>query len=128
MEQRANKRTISSIYDGGVYVQPLLDQYDPESSFSAFDFGNGSTETPPTELPIDLEKLLYLVRRRLARWTDMYVCSFSCRMVVYKGQLQSEQLFSYYDDLMDEDFVSYFAIVHARFSTNTFPTWDRAHP
>lgn len=125
----------SGIYDDFEVQDPLAplvgNFYDPESSFSAFDFSLDRRENnqgSQDEYPSDLERLLYLIRRSLCHLTDMYICSFSSRVIVYKGQLQSEQLFTYFDDLMDEDFMSYFAVVHARFSTNTFPTWDRAHP
>lgn len=48
--------------------------------------------------------------------------------IFLQGQLTSTQLWTYFKDLQDPDFKTYFAIVHARFSTNTFPTWERAHP
>lgn len=60
--------------------------------------------------------------------SDFYVCSLSNRTITYKGQLTPEQLFEYYDDLLCDDFASYVALVHSRFSTNTFPSWDRAQP
>jgi len=59
---------------------------------------------------------------------DFYVCSMSSRTIVYKGMLLAEQVGEYYHDLMDEKVVSAIALVHQRFSTNTFPTWDLAHP
>lgn len=60
---------------------------------------------------------------------DFYICSLSSRTIVYKGQLKPEQLKQYYaSDLGDEMFSSYMALVHSRFSTNTFPSWDRAQP
>ena len=59
---------------------------------------------------------------------DFYVCSLSSNKVVYKGQLTPEQLPEYYSDLQDKDLHSHFALVHSRFSTNTFPSWDRAQP
>jgi len=59
---------------------------------------------------------------------DFYVCSMSSRTIVYKGMLLAEQVGEYYPDLMDERVVSALALVHQRFSTNTFPTWDLAHP
>jgi glutamate synthase domain-containing protein 2/glutamate synthase domain-containing protein 3/glutamate synthase domain-containing protein 1 len=59
---------------------------------------------------------------------DFYVCSLSNRTITYKGQLTPAQLFEYFDDLTSEDFQSYVALVHSRFSTNTFPSWDRAQP
>ncbi len=57
-----------------------------------------------------------------------YVCSLSCRTLVYKGQLLSTQVPAYFPDLRDEDYQSHLAMVHSRFSTNTFPSWDRAQP
>ncbi|DAZ98159.1 TPA: hypothetical protein N0F65_005625 [Lagenidium giganteum] len=62
------------------------------------------------------------------RNAEFYVCSLSNRTITYKGQLTPAQLFEYYDDLSAEDFSSYVALVHSRFSTNTFPSWDRAQP
>jgi len=58
----------------------------------------------------------------------IYICSLSSQTMVYKGQLTSAQVREYYLDLQDPDFTSHFALVHSRFSTNTFPSWDRAHP
>jgi glutamate synthase (ferredoxin) len=57
-----------------------------------------------------------------------YVSSLSARTIIYKGMLMSEQVERYYADLRDEDVVTALALVHSRFSTNTFPSWDRAHP
>jgi glutamate synthase (NADPH/NADH) len=59
---------------------------------------------------------------------NMYVCSLSSQTVTYKGQLTPEQLLGYYSDLQEEDFHSHMALVHSRFSTNTFPSWERAQP
>ena len=83
------------------------------------------------------ERQLYLVRKQAYHGikslfmdnTDAYyVCSLSPRVVVYKGQLTSSQLKPYYPDLSHPDFSSHLAMVHSRFSTNTFPSWDRAQP
>lgn len=57
-----------------------------------------------------------------------YICSLSRRVVVYKGQLTSDQLWTYFPDLQEPLFETYLALVHTRFSTNTFPSWERAHP
>ncbi len=57
-----------------------------------------------------------------------YVVSLSLRVMVYKGMLMPEQLFAYFKDLHNPDFKSHLAMVHSRFSTNTFPSWDRAQP
>ena len=57
-----------------------------------------------------------------------YVCSLSSKVIIYKGQLTAEQVGPYYPDLADPDYTSHLAMVHSRFSTNTFPSWDRAQP
>lgn len=57
-----------------------------------------------------------------------YICSLSHRVIVYKGLFTSDQLWNYYIDLLNPEFDSYLALVHTRFSTNTFPSWERAHP
>lgn len=59
---------------------------------------------------------------------DFYICSLSSRTVIYKGQLKTNQVEEYFHDLTDEEFKSPFAIVHSRFSTNTFPNWKLAQP
>ncbi|MGE5548289.1 MAG: glutamate synthase large subunit [Solirubrobacterales bacterium] len=77
---------------------------------------------------------LYILRRRIEKRvlgehiTDFYICSLSCRSIIYKGMFLAEQLTSFYPDLLDERFVSRFAIYHQRYSTNTFPTWRLAQP
>ncbi|MEL7352889.1 MAG: glutamate synthase large subunit [Cyanobacteria bacterium P01_A01_bin.116] len=86
-----------------------------------------------------LERKLYVVRKRSHRairgkganagiedyW---YTASISCRTIVYKGMLMPEQVAKYYPELTDPDFESALALVHSRFSTNTFPSWERSHP
>eukprot|EP01050_Picozoa_sp_SAG11_P005590 SAG11_NODE_400_length_9761_cov_5.916373_4_plen_858_part_00 len=57
-----------------------------------------------------------------------YLCSLSAKTMTYKGQLTCEQVFLYYPDLCSEEMESHIALVHSRFSTNTFPSWDRAQP
>jgi len=57
-----------------------------------------------------------------------YICSLSTKVIIYKGMLTPAQLLPYYADLRDEDFETHLAMVHSRFSTNTFPSWDRAQP
>ncbi|XP_076062641.1 uncharacterized protein LOC143037891 [Oratosquilla oratoria] len=57
-----------------------------------------------------------------------YICSLSATTVVYKGQLTSDQLWTYFKDLANPEYETYLALVHTRFSTNTFPSWERAHP
>ena len=80
------------------------------------------------------ERDLYIIRRKIERQvlaahiTDFYICSLSCRSIVYKGMFLAEQLSAFYPDLLDDSFVSSFAIYHQRYSTNTFPTWRLAQP
>ena len=59
---------------------------------------------------------------------DVFFASLSSRTLVYKGQLTPEQVKTYYLDLQQDDFTAYMALVHSRFSTNTFPNWTRAQP
>ena len=78
-----------------------------------------------------LERTLYLIRKRIERrveCNDFYVCSLSSRTIVYKGMLSSLQLRQYFPDLTNKYFTSGLALVHSRFSTNTFPTWSLAQP
>jgi glutamate synthase (NADPH/NADH) large chain len=78
---------------------------------------------------------LYLARKKFIgpakdKYCDdlIYTCSLNSRIIVYKGMLTPAQLFPFYPDLEDEDYESHLAMVHSRFSTNTFPSWDRAQP
>ena len=84
-----------------------------------------------------LERKLYIIRKssghaiqalKLAHGKEFYVASMSARTIVYKGMLLAGQVGAYYNDLQDPRMVSALALVHQRFSTNTFPTWDLAHP
>ncbi|HEX6389225.1 MAG TPA: glutamate synthase large subunit, partial [Solirubrobacteraceae bacterium] len=76
------------------------------------------------------ERKLYVIRRvvELATGPDFYSPSFSSRTCVYKGMLISRQVRYFYPDLSDERYASALALVHSRFSTNTFPSWELAHP
>ena len=82
----------------------------------------------------EFERDLYIIRRRIekkvlaAHISGFYICTLSCRSIIYKGMFLAEQLSSFYPDLLDERFVSTFAIYHQRYSTNTFPTWNLAQP
>ncbi|WP_375285220.1 glutamate synthase central domain-containing protein, partial [Sphingobium yanoikuyae] len=82
----------------------------------------------------EFEKDLYLIRRRIekkvieAQISDFYVCSLSCRSIIYKGLFLAESLSVFYPDLQDERFESRVAIFHQRYSTNTFPQWWLAQP
>ncbi|HEY5629322.1 MAG TPA: glutamate synthase central domain-containing protein, partial [Candidatus Limnocylindrales bacterium] len=97
----------------------------------------------PADLPLgedaDLafDRRLYVARRLVEKAVqrsalpgrgEFYVPSMSCRTVVYKGMLNASQLLTFYPDLLDERLASAVALVHSRFSTNTFPSWARAHP
>lgn len=79
----------------------------------------------------NLERQLYLIRKRIERRVsnrDFYIVSLSSRNIIYKGMLSSLQLRHYYPDLTNSYFTSGLALVHSRFSTNTFPTWSLAQP
>ena len=92
---------------------------------------------PELSEPMDFERKLYIIRRRAEKkiiplsegmGTDFYIASLSSRTIVYKGMLTSDQMRHFYLDLSDLDFKTAMAMVHSRFSTNTFPSWARAHP
>ncbi len=84
------------------------------------------------------ERNVYVIRKRfthklrndksLKEAKQVYCCSLSTRVIVYKGMLTPGQLFPFYKDLTNPDFETHLAMVHSRFSTNTFPSWDRAQP
>jgi len=84
------------------------------------------------------ERQLYVIRkrashelradRRLKQAVMFYVCSLSTKVIIYKGMLMADQLLLFYPDLADDSFRTHLAMVHSRFSTNTFPSWDRAQP
>ncbi len=77
---------------------------------------------------MDLERAAFAVRRRIEHGTGAYFPSLSTRVMVYKGMLTTEQLGEFFPDLADERMSTRLAIVHSRFSTNTFPSWPLAHP
>ncbi|MBK9925286.1 MAG: glutamate synthase large subunit [Anaerolineales bacterium] len=87
---------------------------------------------------MDFERKLYVIRRRAEKEIRygaqfeggkyFYIASLSYKTLVYKGMLVSDQLKGYFPDLSDPDMESGLAVVHSRFSTNTFPSWERAHP
>ncbi len=84
------------------------------------------------------ERKLYVIRKQfthrlrsdksLSEAKQVYACSLSTKVIVYKGMLTPGQLFPFYGDLTNTDFKTHMAMVHSRFSTNTFPSWDRAQP
>lgn len=78
---------------------------------------------------LDFDRMLYLVRRVFEQSSeDTYVVSLSSRTIVYKGMFLVDQLRTFFADLQEKDYESAIAIVHSRFSTNTNPSWERAHP
>lgn len=78
------------------------------------------------------EKNLFILRKQSSHTIGLhnwfYICSLSSKTIVYKGQLAPNQVYAYYHDLVNADYEAHFALVHSRFSTNTFPSWDRAQP
>ncbi|GAA3857967.1 glutamate synthase large subunit [Celeribacter arenosi] len=80
------------------------------------------------------ERELYVIRRRIEKAAaaagvqSLYICSLSCRSIIYKGMMLAEQVAEFYPDLLDDRFESAFAIYHQRYSTNTFPQWWLAQP
>ena len=85
----------------------------------------------PEALPdaVTFDRRLYVLRRTFEkRQSDTYVCSLSSRTLVYKGMMLVDQLRTFYLDLSSPDYASQMALVHSRFSTNTTPSWSRAHP
>ena len=79
------------------------------------------------------ERRLYIIRRRMEkaakeRGLKFYMPSLSSKTIVYKGMLTAEQVDRFYLDLQDESVITALALVHSRYSTNTFPSWERAHP
>ncbi len=83
------------------------------------------------------ERQLFVIRKQashliregnLPQALSFYICSLSTRVLIYKGMLTPEQVEKFYPDLQSPEYVSHLAMVHSRFSTNTFPSWDRAHP
>ncbi len=86
----------------------------------------------------DFERQLYIIRKRsthylrydksLSQRKIFYICSLSPSVIIYKGMLNATQVKTFYLDLQDPDYASHIAMVHSRFSTNTFPSWDRAQP
>ena len=94
-------------------------------------------QTRPSVDEDHFERRLYIMRKAISnaiyqqrerRLSGYYPVSISCRTVIYKGMFLADQLGAYYPDLHEQDFESALALVHQRFSTNTFPTWSLAHP
>ena len=88
---------------------------------------------PSNQDKLAFERKLYVIRKLAENWgnkegKEFYFASLSSSTIVYKGLLTSDQVETFYLDLQNPEFVSAFSIVHSRFSTNTFPSWERAHP
>ena len=104
--------------------QPVIEQLFVESS-------NGIDQD-------EFERKLYLIRKqfshqlrtnkKLTQANLLFACSLSSKIIVYKGMLTPSQLFPFFPDLEQKSFETHLAMVHSRFSTNTFPSWDRAQP
>jgi glutamate synthase (NADPH) large chain len=115
-----------------------------EQIFFAPTDGRRTEKSPPANgapangAPVedDLERRLYILRKRIERraleaglsMDLLYIPSLSCRTVVYKGMFVSTQFTDFYPDISEEDFESALALVHQRYSTNTFPSWQLAQP
>ncbi|RBQ20389.1 glutamate synthase large subunit [Spongiactinospora rosea] len=84
--------------------------------------------SPGGERGLDLDRLVFRLRKRAEHEVDVYFPSLGSRTIVYKGMLTTPQLEPFFPDLSDERFESAIALVHSRFSTNTFPSWPLAHP
>ncbi len=126
----------------------LIGWRDVETDVEGADLGNAARSAMPAfkhlfvsgagKTDDALERTLYLIRKHATSRIRnegvvpeddvFYVCSLSSRVIVYKGMVTPLQLFQFYKDLQDTRFESHFAMVHSRFSTNTFPSWDRAQP
>ncbi len=98
-------------------------------------YGDGKQPKSDFEENFDtvvFERQLYVFRKRVTHLIGLhnwfYLCSLSNKNIVYKGQLSPRQVYDYYHDLVNVDYEGHFAMVHSRFSTNTFPSWDRAQP
>lgn len=84
--------------------------------------------TPGRVVGMALERRAFCLRKRAELETEVYFPSLSCRTLVYKGMLTTGQLEPFFPDLSDRRYMTELAIVHSRFSTNTFPSWPLAHP
>jgi glutamate synthase (NADPH/NADH) len=113
-----------------VILQPFLvmanSQLKSDTKDSSF-----SAKTPVFDEKL-FERQLFVLRKNAARLIGLkkwfYICSLSTKNIVYKGQLSPVQVYEYFDDLRNPEYRSHFCLVHSRFSTNTFPSWDRAQP
>ncbi|KAF9049321.1 NADPH-dependent glutamate synthase [Hymenopellis radicata] len=95
-------------------------------------YGDGTVSQNTSFDAKQFERQLYVLRKRATHTITLakgfYVCSLSSKNIVYKGQLSPPQVYNYFHDLNHVMYRSHFTLVHSRFSTNTFPSWDRAQP
>lgn len=131
------------------YGQKLVGWRDVPQATDAADIGPAARAAEPfIEMLIvaaggdvegeEFERKLYSIRKRsshtlrpdetLKQRKLFYICSLSTKVIIYKGMLTTAQVVPYYPDLQDPDYTTHLAMVHSRFSTNTFPSWDRAQP
>ncbi|HIF32521.1 MAG TPA: glutamate synthase large subunit [Planctomycetaceae bacterium] len=117
-------------------IGPSARNAEPHMEHLLIAAGPGLNEEPLTGDAF--ERKLYLIRKQASHMLRsdatlleakvVYICSLSTKVMIYKGMLTPGQLLPYFPDLNDEDYTSHLAMVHSRFSTNTFPSWDRAQP
>lgn len=119
---RTLKTNNQSLGESAIVTEPRMEQI----------FIENSQNLPFRDFDRELFCIRKLVEEEVASKADisgkLYVCSLSSQTITYKGQLTPEQVMVYFDDLQQPDFTSHMALVHSRFSTNTFPSWDRAQP
>lgn len=111
-------------------LQPIVilqSMINPDGSFTSFE-----PSIFESSYLSNFKKSLYLLRKQATKSISLsswfYICSLSNVTITYKGQLSPVQVYNYYLDLLNSDYEAHFALVHSRFSTNTFPSWDRAQP
>ncbi|KAK9447207.1 uncharacterized protein V1518DRAFT_421636 [Limtongia smithiae] len=129
---RAVPRDSSILGPAALYREPVILQ--PFVVLRSF-YGDESTEPEGTDADFDakrFERQLFVLRKRATHTIGLhnwfYICSLSNKNIVYKGQLVPVQVYNYYHDLQNVEYEAHFCLVHSRFSTNTFPSWDRAQP
>ena len=124
--------------------QQLIGWRELPTDAEAADIGRAARRAMPTfvqlfvgaaaaQSNVEFERKLYVIRKASGHrlrgiGQHSYFCSLSSNIIVYKGMLTPAQLFPFFPDLTDGDFETHLAMVHSRFSTNTFPSWDRAQP
>ena len=118
-----------------VFMKCISDDTDSVSQHPKQKDEGGKSQERVDSKPDTLNRQAYILRKWITSQFNndpacprFYICSLSSSTIVYKGQLNPCQLWEYFDDLIDETFETYICIVHTRFSTNTFPNWERAHP